>query len=493
MKYLRKHETISEFQAYSDDQIENDRPNTSYVEEQSKVYFTDKDYLKEYLTFKSLDANEIGFRFGYNVTTGNTPYIEYSVNDGEWERITNRNNAEVSDSIQVNEGDTIRWRSASKRFYGSSYYSDYYTEIYDNFSNFTTHGPFDVYGNIMSIFYGDNFDGHWSFENNTYYNAIGLFRDAEIVRAGNLICPVTTLKTASYSKMFKNCSDLIIGPQFTYSTLADDAFYEAFYGCTSLKVPPKCNFNITLRQRCYEKMFAHCTSLRTSPVLLGQTTLEHAACDGMFSGCTKLSKITCLANEIEDGVHTEKWVCGVSKTGVFIGDAHASWVTGDNGIPKGWVVKDTIAIPSFEPNHNTFCVLVDDFPDDDPSFYEIPGASTMEDVFEGISSRFETGGYNNGISEYWYSGESLEYDGQTWYVFVKDGPDVCYNKHYLLMDTNDPNELYHRSACYNEQNCYYYGYDGDGNIGIFLKPDLQETYGGPNTNRSDEIIIDVIW
>lgn len=485
MKYLRKHETADEFQTYSQSQIENDRPNTSYVEEQSKVYFTDKDYLKEYLTFKSLGANGIGFRFGDYVTTGYTPYIEYSVNDGEWERITNRNNAEVSYSIQVNEGDTIKWRSVSKRF--ANYY---YSEDRRDFSNFITDGQFNVYGNIMSIFYGDNFYNNHSFPNNNSYNAANIFRDTEIVSAGNLICPVTTLKQGSYSQMFKNCTDLVIGPQFLYSALAEYAFYEAFYGCISLKVPPKCNFSADMKQSCYYKMFAHCSSLVQSPIIDADFS-EYGPCVQMFSGCTKLKKITCLSSEM--GFRdTEQWTHGVSKTGIFVGNPDCQWLTGDNGIPKGWVVKSTNAIRSFEPNYDTFCLLVDDFPDDDPSFYET-GDDTMEGLFESISENFESGGYNNGISEYWYSGESLEYDGQTWYVFVKGGSDVCPEKQYLLLNTNDPNALYHRSACYDIENYYHYGYDRVESIGIFLKVDLQESYDGPITNRSDEIIIDVKW
>lgn len=490
MKYLRKHETADEFQTYSQSQIENDRPNTSYVEEQSKVYFTDKDYLKEYLTFKALGAGGIGFRFGSIVSTVNTPYIEYSVNGGEWERITNSNNTEISDSIQVNEGDTIRWRSVSKRFYGSNSYSDYHTENYGNFSNFITYGTFDVYGNLMSIFYGDNFYNKWSFENNTYYNAIGLFRDAEIVHAGNLICPVSTLKSASYSKMFKNCSDLIVWPQFLYSALADDAFYETFYGCISLKVLPKCNFSASMKSQCYCKMFAHCSSLVQSPVI-DADFYDYEPCFEMFSGCTKLKKITCLSSVV-DSYDTVRWAHGVSKTGIFVGNPECQWLTGDNGIPKGWIIKNTNAIRNFEPNHDTFCLLVDDFPDDDPSFYDT-GDDTMEGVFATISDSFESGEYNRGISEYWYSGESFEYDGQTWYVFVKDGQDVCPEKQYLLMNTNDQNELYHRSACYDIQNYYHYGYDRVESIGIFLRTDLQDSYDGPNTSRSDEIIIDVIW
>ena len=78
-------------------------------------------------------------------------------------------------------------------------------------------------------------------------------------------------------------------------------------------------------------------------------------------------------------------------------------------------------------------------------------------------------------------------------MFVRDGYDAeCLEKKYLLMDTNDPNELYRRSACYSIQNYYHYGYDGDDSIGIFLRPDLQESYG-PNTYRSNEIIISVLW
>ena len=291
--------------------------------------------------------------------------------------------------------------------------------------------------------------------------------------------------------MFKNCSDLIIGPKFTYSFLSDSAFEEAFYGCTSLKILPECNFSAGMQPYCYRRMFAHCASLTHSPVI-DITFSQYDTCVGMFSGCTKLKKITCLSSDMDyERAHTSHWVHGVAKTGIFVGNPECQWIMGDDGIPKGWVIKNTNAIPTFEPDYDTFCVLVDDFPDDDPSFYET-GDDTMERVFASISNSFESGEYNYGISEYWYSGESLEYDGQTWYVFVKDGSDVCFYKHYLLMDTNDPNELYHRSACYDIQNYYNYGYDGDDSIGIFLKPDLQESYDGPNTNRSNEIIIDVI-
>ena len=89
-------------------------------------------------------------------------------------------------------------------------------------------------------------------------------------------------------------------------------------------------------------MFVDCKSLTTAPTL-SATVLANGCCLGMFKDCEKLSSVTCLATDISADNCTLEWLTGVADKGTFTqAPGMTAWTRGENGIPEGWTVTDTL-------------------------------------------------------------------------------------------------------------------------------------------------------
>ena len=177
-------------------------------------------------------------------------------------------------------------------------------------------GLSDVYGNIMSLLYGDNFVGQnvWH-ETPSGYARLGFFESCDIRKAENLILPATTLTVECYSGMFYNCRNLTHAPKLLpATTLTTYCYSMMFHTCTSLIAPPviaatkmgdyccqrmfqNC-YSLTqtpdlpakqLAHDCYSYMFLNCTSLTQTPEKLPATTLDTGCYAFMFQNCTSLT------------------------------------------------------------------------------------------------------------------------------------------------------------------------------------------------------------
>ena len=110
----------------------------------------------------------------------------------------------------------------------------YGTEDYFNAIGGTA--EFNVYGNIMSLIYGDDFVGETEFED--YANFVGFFMQTNVVSAENLVLPATTLTMGCYATMFNGCTSLVAAPELPATTLANYCYSGMFNGCTSLVAEP---------------------------------------------------------------------------------------------------------------------------------------------------------------------------------------------------------------------------------------------------------------
>ena len=186
---------------------------------------------------------------------------KYSINGGSWEKTY------TSDTINIKKGDTIAFKG---------------TKIY----RCVIEGLSDIYGNIMSLQYDDNFIGQtvWLLDKILGY---GYFESSDIRNAHNLILPATTLTERCYQSMFYNCSSLTTPPELPATMLANACYHHMFDGCTSLTTPPELPAT-TLTERCYQSMFYNCSSLTTAPELPA-TTLTDECYNNMFRDCTSLT------------------------------------------------------------------------------------------------------------------------------------------------------------------------------------------------------------
>ena len=251
------------------------------------------DYSTMYLTFEILTDGTIG----WNVC-GSTVVrtIEYSLNDGEWTSIT----AGPDSTIDVSAGDIVRFKGENNSYATSN-------TAYSGFGNIGT-AAYNVYGNIMSLIYGDNFVEQIVLP--TSFTFCCLFDGSNVVSAQHLVLPATIATAHCYRAMFANCSLLTKAPEILPA--------------------------MALADNCYRYMFNNSIRMETTPELPAPTLATNCYI-GLFNNCSSVNLIKCLAGSIPYASCTSNWVTGVRSIGTFIkAQGMEGWSRGNNGIPNGW-------------------------------------------------------------------------------------------------------------------------------------------------------------
>ena len=279
----------------------------------SQQIWSSHNYANDYFTLKALESST----FSWAVDN-----VEYSLNDGTW------TTWDSATTLSVVADDKIRFRSSTNTSY--------------NGLTISSTGRFDVEGNSMSLFYGDNFIDKTTFPGASY-NFQNLFNgNTYLVNAENLILPAISLTAwGTYQSMFEGCTSLTKAPELPATTMGSGSYQSMFKGCTSLIKAPSILPTTTFGSKfsCYESMFYGCTSLVNAPELPA-TTLKSSCYANMFNGCSNLNYVKCLATDISASRCTANWLNGVSATGTFVKDANmVDWATGASGIPEGWTVQ----------------------------------------------------------------------------------------------------------------------------------------------------------
>ena len=342
MKNIKLFETEAEYAAYEDNL---DLPNVSHVRESGNNYFHpyERDYSREYLTYEVLEDGLMAKMVqvqGENVPSAYT--VSYSLNGGEWLELpdVDLENPDPSTFIPVSEGDIVRFKgnnNAMANYIDDSNMSNCMIAFSD--STMLQMIRVNVYGNIMSMLYGDDFINQDSFPNGSSYNFLGFFMMQKVIDASNLILPVTALTIGCYYYMFINCNLLVNAPELPATTLAENCYRLMFEWCDHLTTAPALPAT-TLANGCYSDMFCYCLKLTTAPELPA-TTLANSCYMGMFYACSSLNYIKCLATDISATGCTSSWVSGVAASGTFVKSPNmSSWTTGVGGIPNGWTVVD---------------------------------------------------------------------------------------------------------------------------------------------------------
>jgi len=345
--YLTKFNTTSDYNSFIEGNTK-EYVNVSYIVDDDEVkYYNEKDYyIKQYLTFKVVEAGTITII--KNDSSDPTVTIQYSTDNGQnWTSLTTSTTEQSLGTFTV--GDKVMIKGINNQ---------------TTFNHFSGTAKVNVYGNIMSLLYGDNFIGQTTLTNNDTF--ISLFQNyTNLLSAENLILPATTLANhcyrlmfdgcisltaapqlpativleQSYSNMFRNCTSLTTAPELPATTIADSCYFNMFANCTSLTTAPELPATTMYRQ-CYMYMFNGCTSLTTAPELPA-TTLAVGCYNYMFQNCTLLNYIKCLATKLHDWGSTTNWLNNVSSSGTFVKNSSMTkWPSGASGIPSGWTVQD---------------------------------------------------------------------------------------------------------------------------------------------------------
>lgn len=227
------------------------------------------DYSKQYLTFESEVDNNFFIFHGNQQDIAYNRTVQYSTDGGQtWTSLYD------GDSVSANSGDIVLLKATGLT-----------PSISDGIGTFEGMNYYKVYGNIMSLVYGDDFAGQTTIGDNQFKKLF--LNDTNLTDAENLILPSTTVKTGCYDSMFKNCISLTVAPSLPATSLATNCYMYMFQGCTSLTTTPELPA-ATLAYYCYRYMFNGCTSLTTAPELPA-TTLGVGCYQEMFSDCTSLT------------------------------------------------------------------------------------------------------------------------------------------------------------------------------------------------------------
>ena len=256
------------------------------------------DYSKEYFTIESLaDNNVISILAS---AAGIEKTVSCSTDKATWTSVTS--STEGATLATLNNGDKL-YIKGSNTAYGTS----------SAYNTINASGDFDVSGNIMSLLYGDSFQGKTEFPTGSTYTFNSLFKsNTKIKSAGNLMLPANTMVEYCYANLFDR-SSLVTPPELPSTTLA---------------------------KSCYEGLFDRCSSLETAPFLPAKTLYARSYIQ-LFFRCSKISSITCLATNISANSCVTNWVSGVASSGTFVKAASMTgWSSGGGGIPSGWTVED---------------------------------------------------------------------------------------------------------------------------------------------------------
>ena len=283
MRYIKSFANDAAIQAAIDDKSLG-KPYVALNESAGTIDWNSKeiDYSGMYLTIEALSGGTFYVR---------NADVSYSVNGAAWETTTGET------ALSLNQGDEVRFKGTAG---GNALFS----------GNTLSH---NVYGNIESLEYGDDYKGQTTIKNSPSTGAFGfMFSGSTGTRnVENLILPATTLKGYCYYSMFNKCGSITKAPELPATALTSN---------------------------CYAYMFQGCASLTTAPDLPAPT-LSARSYYYMFNSDTALRYIKCLATNPDTNGGTAYWVQRViPNVGTFVKKAGVTWPTGNNGIPSGWTV-----------------------------------------------------------------------------------------------------------------------------------------------------------
>ena len=270
---------------------------------------TPRDYSKEYLTIEALsDATVIFYKNSDNISRT----IQYSKNKRTWETISfgNFSDKDIPEAYKVS-------LLAREKLYLKGSNSAYCTNDGANYCSININeGSANIYGNIMSLIYDDNFYEQTVLTEPRSFSNLFKCRSYGkqcIKDASNLILPATTLSPNCYSSMFSTCAELTSAPELPATTLSPYCYSYMFWFCGSLTSAPELPAT-TLVEGCYYGMFTSCISLTSAPEL-PVTTLSPNCYSYMFKNCTSLTSAPELpATTLANGCYSSMFILCISLT-----------------------------------------------------------------------------------------------------------------------------------------------------------------------------------
>ena len=200
------------------------------------------------------------------------PDLEYSVNNGKWQKVVADNPVVFGD-----EHGSLRLRGKCSNGTATDYQN--YSWIDFGFSSVEVKCSGDIRTLIDHTAYETVATGNCRF--------CSLFKGCEALKSAPKL-PAKALKESCYRQMFEGCTSLTQAPDLPATELQDLCYHSMFKGCTALTQAPVLQAT-ALKGQCYRQMFEGCTSLEQAPVLPA-TELQELCYYSMFMGCTALTQ-----------------------------------------------------------------------------------------------------------------------------------------------------------------------------------------------------------
>ena len=214
-------------------------------------------------------------------------------------------------AITLNAGATIYLKGKVNTFCSSGSANQWV-----GFDSNSTSNKIHIGGNIMSLFYAENFRENTEFDSTYTAHCVGMFHTFKgLVDASKLVLPAKTLTKWSYGHMFQ---------------------YSA-----QLQYPPIIEMNNIQAASTCKYMFHSCSSLLETPILYPTTHNSKTYCyDYMFTNCSSLKTI--YIHMLTWGGSNRSVFSGVASSGTIYMRSDATWTPSSYNLPSGWTVSKTL-------------------------------------------------------------------------------------------------------------------------------------------------------
>lgn len=256
-------------------------------------------------------------------TSSNAMSIDYKLNGNSW---TTYQLIDAGLTLDVVAGDKIKFRGTNTHYCNNSGSSNIHKQWYvifgaqkpktnDSTDNVTWYNTFtestasfNVYGNITSLCFGDNFVGQTALP--ASFTFCTMFKASKVISAEHLILPEITLQPSCYRAMFSY----------------------AKYLTTSPTLP-----NIATANECYKYIFESCLAL-TKITCLAPSGMNTNAFECWTAKMLNNSNVTLIKNP-----NTSVSTSAASSTAYHSETSSTGVTSGNASIGSNWVVQDYVA------------------------------------------------------------------------------------------------------------------------------------------------------
>ena len=232
------------------------------------------------LTIYAREASTVKFYYGTTLTTKAHEKLSYRIDNGSWNAMSGNTKYDIP------AGSKMYIRGMCKAGINNSNNTSQRYQF-----RFT--GSVDLGGDLMSLIDSTQkvttipctYCFFWLFYSNS--SETEKYNRFSINSAEDLSLSATTLTASCYEGLFRDCQNLIEGPNLSAATnIPANAFKNFFYNCKSMTDSPALPSVEAVGESGFYEMFYHCDALKAFPALNNYSTLGNSAYRGMFSYCT---------------------------------------------------------------------------------------------------------------------------------------------------------------------------------------------------------------